>query len=313
MKYRVAAVQMNVVPVDKEANIKKALEFYDQAVQEGAKVVCFPEYFLTFPPHAAMTPEYVRDLAEPIPGPSIDRFREKAKATKTYCVAGSIIELCEDGKLRNTSTLIGPDGEVIGKYSKAHPENAPAKYGPASGIYPGKELPIFETELGRFAIMLDMDASCPEIARTYGLKGADIIFSPISWSAKFINVIETFSRANSMYSLAYVVFANPVGWRKGIPLHGWAFAAGETPTVDLMYGGGSGVASGVNLISRVNNFAEGIAVVTVDTETPKKNRENDATIYPFWRRPDLYGTLCDSTTNRPYGTNFKHNIISSLD
>lgn len=311
MKYKVAAVQMTVEAENKEVNLKKALALYDQAVEEGAKVICFPEYFLTAPPHAGMTMEYVKDtLAETIPGPSINKIREKAKATKTYCIAGSMIEMGEDGRLRNTSALIGPDGQVIGKYSKISPENAPAKNEPGKGIYPGSELPVFETELGKFAIMIDMDVSCPEVPRTYGLKGADVIFAPIAWSAKFIPAIEIFSRASALYSLAYVVFANPVGWRKEVPLHAWAFV-GQSK-VDLPYGGGTGVAFGVNIISRVNNFAEGVAVTTVDTDKVKGARENDASIYPFWRRPDLYGTLVDPQSNQPYGTNFKHEVPVSI-
>ncbi|MGI6097434.1 MAG: carbon-nitrogen hydrolase family protein [Dethiobacteria bacterium] len=300
MKYKVAAIQMDTVPEKKEVNLKKALELYDEAVSQGAKVVCYPEYFLTCPPHQNMK-DRVKDLAETIPGPSVDKFREKAKETQTYCVAGSIIELSKDGKLYNTSTLIGPDGEVIGKYSKVHPENAPAKHEPGCGITPGDgDYPVFETELGRFAIMIDMDVSCPEVSRIYGLKGADIIFAPIAWSAKFIPAIEVFSRASSMYSLAYVVFANPVGWRKNVPLHSWAFV-GQSE-VDLVYGGGSGVALGVNIIGRVPNFSEGVVVTTVDTDKVKQSRENDASIYPYWRRPETYKTLTDPKTNRPFGT-----------
>jgi beta-ureidopropionase len=301
MRFKVASIQMTVVPEEKEVNIKTALGLYDKAVEDGAKVVCFPEYFLTFPPHSDQGKDKVRSMSEIIPGPSIDQFREKARMTKTYCVAGSIIEKAEDDKLYNTSTLIGPDGEIIGKYSKTHPEDAPAKFGPSSGIQPGKgDFPVFETDLGRFSIMLDMDATCPEVARIYGLKGADVIFSPICWSAKFITGIEIYSRVNAMCSHAYVVFANPIGWRKQIPLHSWAFV-GQTH-VDLSYGGGTGVSYGPYIISRVPNFSEDFVLATVDTDNVKKARENDATIYPYWRRPETYGTLTDPKTNKPYGT-----------
>lgn len=301
MKFKVAAIQMTVVPENKEENIKKALALYDEAVGEGAKVVCFPEYFLTCPPHMEMGKERVRELAEPIPGPSIEKFREKARSTKTYCVAGSIIELASDGRLFNTSTLIGPSGEIIGKFSKVHPENAPAKHEPGCGIEPGSEYPVFETELGRFAIMIDMDGTCPEVGRIYGLKGADIIFWPINWSAKFIPGIETYSKCASLSSHAYVVFANPIGWRKKAPLHSWAFVGGTG--VDLMYGGGTGVALGVYLIARVPNFSEGVALATVDIAKVAEARKNDSTIYPYWRRPETYSILVDPASSRPYGTN----------
>jgi len=296
MKYRIAAVQMDVVPEDKEVNIKEALRRYDEAVAEGAKVICFPEYFLTFPPHQKMK-DKIKDMAETIPGPSIDRFREKAKATKTYCVAGTIIEVREDGKYYNTSTLIGPDGEIIGKYSKVHPENAPAKHEPGCGINPGTEYPVFDTELGRFGIMIDMDLNNPEVPRIYGLKGVDVIFTPICWSGKFVFGIKTLAEASSGYSHAYMVFANPVGWRKGIPLHSWAFV--DQSEVDLVYGGGTGIAFDETM-AWVPSFSSGIAVATIDTDNVKKARDNDTTIYPYWRQPQTYGLLVDPKSNQPY-------------
>lgn len=312
MKYKVAAIQMTIVQEDKETNIKKALEMYDEAVANGAKVIVFPEYFLTFPVHVGQTQEFVNDvLAETIPGPMTDKIAAKCVETNTYCVAGSMVEKCADGKLRNTCAIIGPDGKIIGKYSKVHPENAPAKHEPGRQIWPGMELPIFDTPLGKWAVMIDMDLSCPEMARSYGVRGADVIFAPVCWSAKFNPVIETFTKASALYSLAYVVSANPVGWRRQIPVHAWAFAAksqNEANHTDLPYGGASCIALGVNVIGRGVNFVESIAYATIDSEGPQKSRDNDASIYPFWRRPDLYGALVDPKTNQPYGTHVKHDV-----
>ena len=312
MKYKVASIQMTVVQEDKEANLKKALEMYDEAVANGAKVIVFPEYFLTYPVHAGQAQEFINEkLAETIPGPSTNAIAKKCAQTQTYCVAGSMVEMGDDGKLRNTCAIIGPDGKIIGKYSKVHPENAPAKNEPGKQIWPGMELPVFDTPLGKWAVMIDMDLSCPELARTYGLKGADVIFAPVCWSAKFVPVIETFTKASALYSLAYVVSANPVGWRRQIPVHAWAFAASsqsEADHTDLPYGGGSCIACGNNLIGKGVNFVESIAYALIDSEGAKNARANDATIYPFWRRPDLYGTLVDPKSNQPYGTSVKHDV-----
>lgn len=312
MKYKVASIQMTIVQEDKAANLKKAMEMYDEAVSNDAKVIVFPEYFLTFPVHAGQSQEFVENvLAETIPGPSTDVIAKKCIETDTYCVAGSMVEKCEDGKLRNTCAIIGPDGKIIGKYSKTHPENAPAKHEPGRKIWPGMELPIFDTPLGKWAVAIDMDASIPELARSYGVRGADVIFMPICWSAKFVPVIETFTKAYALYSLGYVVSANPVGWRRQIPVHAWAFAANsqaEADHTDLPYGGGSCIACGCNLIGKAVNFVESIAYAMIDTEGPQKSRDNDASIYPFWRRPDLYDALVDPSTNQPYGTNVKHDV-----
>jgi predicted amidohydrolase len=315
MKYIVAACQINIVQGDKQANLKRVLEMIDEAASQGAKVTVFPEYFLTWPPTSNMTASDIDAIAETIPGPSTNAISKKCIETKTYCVCGTMIEKCEDGKLRNTSAIIGPDGNVIGKYHKVQPENAPAKYEPGSGIWPGNDLPVFDTPLGKWAIMVDMDVSNCEIPRSYGLLGADVIFAPICWSAKFVPVIETFTKASALYSHAYIVSANPVGWRKQIPVHAWAFAAksqDEANSIDLSYGGGSSIALGNNLIGKAVNFTESIAYAVVDSEGPKNSRANDASIYPFWRRPDLYGELVKPATKQPYGTNVEHNTPTHI-
>ncbi|MDR0570019.1 MAG: carbon-nitrogen hydrolase family protein [Clostridiales Family XIII bacterium] len=316
MKYIVAACQPNIAQGDKAANLKKALAMIDEAVEQGAKVTVFPEYFLTWPPTSAMTKADIDDMAETIPGPSTDAIAKKCVETGTYCVCGTIIEKCDDGKLRNTSAIIGPDGKIIGKYHKAQPENAPAKFEPGSGIWPGNELPVFETPLGRWAIMVDMDFSNLEIPRVYGLKGADVIFAPVCWSAKFVPVIETLARASGLQSHAYIVASNPVGWRKSIPVHAWAFAAQSQESansVDLSYGGGSCIALGNNLIGKACNFAEGIAYAVVDSATPSAGRANDASIYPFWRRPDLYSEIVKPETAQPWGTSVKHDVPTHIE
>ena len=90
-----------------------------------------------------------------------------------------------------------------------------------------------------------------------------------------------------------------------------AFAGGADN--DLPYGGGSGIALGITNVASALFYEESIAITTVDTENVKKARENDASIYPFWRRPDLYETLVDLKTNQPYGTNFEHVLPVSIE
>lgn len=311
MKYIIAACQPTIVQNDKEANLRKALSMIDEAAEIGAKVTVFPEYFLTWPPNSKLTAKDIDEMAETIPGPSTDAIAKKCIETGTYCVAGSMIEKCADGKLRNTSAIIGPDGEILGKYSKVQPENAPAKFEPGSGIWPGNELPIFDTPLGRWAVMIDMDYTNCEIPRSYGLRGVDVIFAPTCWSAKFVSDIVALAEASSTQALSYVVAANPVGWRKDVPVHAWAFAAGdgdESPTLDLSYGGGTAIAYDGCAIGRTNTFTEGIAYAVIDTDAPSDARAADARIYPFWRRPDLYGEILNPAGAQPYGTNVKHEV-----
>lgn len=297
MKYKIAAIQMSVIPGEKEENEKKAMQFLDEAASAGVKAACLPEYFLQGPPHKDQTMEEVRAFAEAIPGPTISRFCEKAAKLGMFVVVGSIIEL-KDDQLYNTSVLIDSHGEIVGSYQKAHPEDAPAKHEPGRGILPGTdEYPVFDTEIGKIGIMIDMDGTAPEVPRILGLKGAQVIFWPINWSAKFVKAINVLAMAASMYSFAYVVCANPIGWRKKIPLHDWAFMGASH--VDLMYGGGTGIYLDANFLGSVADFSEGIAIASVDMEKCIQARKNDEEIYPYWRRPETYKALVDPKYTTP--------------
>ena len=161
--------------------------------------------------------------------------------------------------------------------------------------------------------MIDMDYTNAEIPRIYGLKGADVIFAPTCWSAKFLKDIPGLAEASSVQSLSYCVMVNPVGWRKDVPVHAWAFSTGDNAgAIDLSYAGGTAIAfDGVN-IAQTTIFGQDICYAVVDSEAPQEARDNDASIYPFWRRPELYGELVKPETAQPYNTNVDHSEVYKL-
>jgi predicted amidohydrolase len=113
------------------------------------------------------------DAAEPIPGPSTEYFGALAKKHALHLVVG-LVE--RDAPLVfNTSVLIGPDGELIGKYRKVALPRAEIE----AGVVPGDEYPVFETKLGRIGMMICYDGFFPEVARQLSLRGAEIIAFPV--------------------------------------------------------------------------------------------------------------------------------------
>ena len=295
MKYKAAAVQMMINSSEKEINIKKALNLLEEAAAEGAKVVCFPDYFLTDTPTNKMTKKDLEAIAEPIPGPSTDAFSKAAKKLNVYVVAGSIVEMGEDNLLYSTSPLIGADGDLIGKVRKTAPENAPAKYELGCGITPGPgDYPIFDTEIGKLGIMIDMDGIACEVPRIFGIKGVEVLFWPTNFSVRFTAGIHLFNKYNSMAALySYLVSSARVGWTMETPLHGWAFYGKEQ--ADLMYGGASGIAFAGSYLSTVPDFSEGIAYAIVDTEKPNMVRKLRKEVMPLERRPETYRLIHESS------------------
>ncbi len=113
------------------------------------------------------------EAAEPIPGPSTDYFGRLAQKHDLYIVVG-LLE--KSGRLiYNVAVLIGPNGEVAGKYRKTCLPRSEAD----GGITPGNDFPVFQTRFGKVGMMVCYDAFFPEVARQLTINGAEIIAFPV--------------------------------------------------------------------------------------------------------------------------------------
>jgi len=293
MEVRVATVQMHVKE-NPQDNLDKALKFVDEAAQDRAKAICLPEYWLTGCPQKSQTEAHWKSLAEEIQGPLVEKFCRKAKNHSMYIVLGSLVE--KDGdRLYNTSTLISPRGDVIGKVRKAHPENASAKAEVDCQIAPGEaDYPVFNTEIGNLSVMVDMDACAFEVPRILGLKGAEIIFWPVCWDQTLLEAIHTYANIAAIASSAFVVISAPVGSR-------------ATVEGTIEFAGGSGIVHvtphsletgwRVGYTASMPDFEEGVMTASVDLKAVGRRLDYIKGRYPYWRRPKSYGLITDAAAN----------------
>src|SRR5262245_26202158 len=95
---RVASVQMESAPGDKEANFRKVESFTAAAAKQGATLVVFPECCLSgYWFMRNLTAEQLAALAEPVPdGPSVKRLRALAESSGLIIGAG-LVEAAPDG------------------------------------------------------------------------------------------------------------------------------------------------------------------------------------------------------------------------
>jgi predicted amidohydrolase len=113
------------------------------------------------------------NAAEPIPGPSTEYFGSLAKEQNLYLVAG-LVE--RDGPLiYNVAVLIGPDGQVDGKYRKVCLPRSEIE----AGVTPGHDYPVFTTRFGKVGMMVCYDGFFPEVARELSNRGAEVIAWPV--------------------------------------------------------------------------------------------------------------------------------------
>lgn len=116
-------------------------------------------------------PDLLRMAAEPIPGSTTQLLGEFARRGGCY-VAGGLFEN-ESGKIYNSAVLLDPHGRVIARYRKTH-------LPPVERLLttPGNELPVFQTEIGNFGMLICYDMMSPEVARCLAMKGADVLLWP---------------------------------------------------------------------------------------------------------------------------------------
>jgi predicted amidohydrolase len=142
--------------------------FIKEAAEKDADLVVLPETLTYY----GSGRDYA-DCAEPIPGPSTEYFGQLAKQYDLYIVAG-LIERA--GHLvYNVAVLIGPDGEVVGKYRKVTLPRGEIE----KGVTPGKDYPVFDTRFGKVGMMVCYDGFFPEVARELAKNGAEVIAWPV--------------------------------------------------------------------------------------------------------------------------------------
>jgi len=162
---------VNFAPVwgDKEANLQKMERFIEEAAQQKANMIVFPEMALQgYLVDKAAPGAMQKKLAETIPGPSTSRLAKLAGKHDMYIVLGmSEIDKTDKNIFYNSAAFIAPEG-VVGSYRKVHPWEPELVW-----CTKGNEFPIWETRYGPMGIIICYDILwLSEPAGIYAVKGA---------------------------------------------------------------------------------------------------------------------------------------------
>jgi predicted amidohydrolase len=215
---RVAAIQ-TTAGADRNANLAAAGTLVDQAADAGAVLVVLPEYF-----SVAGTPEVLRDRAEPLDGPTLNWASTTASRHGIHMVVGSVPERAAraDGRLFNTSCLVGPDGATLAVYRKIHLFDVAIRgveFRESATIAPGEAAVVVPIgtwgDDGAQAVVglsLCFDIRFPELYRMLALDGATIVTVP----AAFTTITgpahwELLLRTRAVEEQVFVIGAGQVG------------------------------------------------------------------------------------------------------
>ncbi|MBS4032558.1 MAG: nitrilase [Clostridiales bacterium] len=200
-RVKVAAAQLEIKLFKNPVHyVEEMYRHVKKAAESGVQLVVFPEYnsyqlFGLIPGIESMAVKLddtgggvqsfgVIDLLLFIGNPfnilSYTTFSSLAREFGIYLMAGSFPTPI-DGSVMNRSALFAPDGALVGVQDKVHLMPKEHKF----KLTPGSKLHAFDTELGRLALPVCMDATYFETFRILEKKGTEIVLLPISDPASY--------------------------------------------------------------------------------------------------------------------------------
>ncbi len=226
-KIKLALAQISSKRENKEANLQKIETLTFKAKEQGADLAIFPELSLT----GYVVRDQFYELAETIPGPTVEKVEALAKKTGMHVIFG-MPELSEKTRATvfNTAVFVGPKG-LIGKYRKM--------YLPTHSVFeekryfrPGYQTASFQTDLGNIGLCICYDLFFPEVLRLIRLKGAQLIVCISASPAVRRSYFEILTCARALENTAYLAYVNLAGVEDGLQF--WGGSRLVSPSGDVL-------------------------------------------------------------------------------
>lgn len=204
---KIAAVQMDVVFADREANLARITARLREAAGKGAHLAVFPECAL--PGYCFDSLDEARAHAEPVPGPYTSRLAKVCGELSVFAIVG-LLE-ADGERLFNAAVLIGPSG-VVGVYRKVHLPYLGVDRFTTPGDRPFSVHVVGDARVG---MSICYDAAFPEAARVLALQGTDLIALPTNWPPGAECTADYVINARAMENNVYYLAVNRVGNERG--------------------------------------------------------------------------------------------------
>ncbi|MFR9750937.1 nitrilase-related carbon-nitrogen hydrolase [Nocardia sp. 004] len=201
-----AAITQATWTGDKKSMLAKHEDFVEQAAAVGVQVICFQELFYG-PYFGTVQDKKYYEYAEPVPGPTTERFAELARRHQMVIVL-PVYEEDRPGVLYNTAAVLDADGSYLGKYRKHHIPQLPG-FWEKFYFRPGNVgYPVFDTAVGKIGVYICYDRHFPEGWRAYGLGGAELVFNPSATKPGLSNRLWELEQPAAAAANQYFIAAN---------------------------------------------------------------------------------------------------------
>jgi beta-ureidopropionase len=266
---KIALIQQHATK-DKAANVARGLAALEKAARSGAQLACFAE--LAFERFYPQVPAGAgsRDLAEPLDGPTVRAFQQKARELGMV----TVINLYErDGaNTYDSSPVIDADGTLLGVTRMIHITDYPCFH--EQGYYtPGdKGAPVYKTKAGAVGVAICYDRHFPEYMRALAIGGADLVIVPQAgavdeWPE---GLYEAEMRVAAFQNGYFTALCNRVGREETLDFSGESFVCGPDGEV----------------LARAPKSAD--AILYADIDLAAAATSNARRLFMKHRRPQLY-------------------------
>src|SRR5215475_5901069 len=303
MTFKAAVIQAAPFAFDRERTLEKVASLSGEAAAKGAKLVLFPEAFVSAYPRGldfgavvgSRTDQGREDFRRywessvDIPGPAVDHLSRIASANHIHLVIG-VIER-DGGTLYCTVLFFAPDGTFLGKHRKIMPT---ASERLVWGFGDGSTLPVFDTELGKLGAVICWENYLPLMRAAMYAKGVEIYCAPTadsrdSWLATVRHI--------AVEGRCFVLSCNQFQRRKDFPSD-YRTGYGDDPETVLCRGGSCIVDPFGNFLTGPNTDGEAILVAEIDRAQIVRGKY-DLDVVGHYARPDIFQLQVDERAKQP--------------
>lgn len=273
---KVACVQWNVEFREPSRNADRICGFLPHLASKGVQLAVFPEAFLTG--YCVRSRDEAASIAIPKSHSSLLAIQRASDATGVLVIVGFAEE--DGGRLFNTAALFEP-GDPPHYFRKAHlPELGLDKH-----VEAGDDLAVFNTALGKIAVLICFDLRHPEAMRAVALKGAELVALPTNWPIGADVSADHTVITRAAENRVFVAACNRVGSENGFGFIGKSKIVAPSGQVLASAGDSEEVIEAEIDLSEARNKRHTII-----------QGEYEMTVFES-RRPELYGVITDKPSH----------------
>lgn len=293
--HRVAVVQAAPVIFDLEKTLEKTKNLARKAAEDGAKLVLFPEAFVSGYPRGLGFGTVVGSRSEEgretwlkfwnsaveVPGPETTRLAQLAKELSIYLVIGVNEKDQVSGTMFCSMLYFSPAGELVGKHRKLKPTGTERLiWGEGNGT----DLCTFDTGLGKLGGLICWENYMPLARAAMYQKGVELYLAP---TADNRDEWQSTMRHIALEGRCFVLGANQFVTKSMYPSY-FPGASDLAPQPEVMSRGGSVIVSPRGEVLAGPLWSEeGILTAEIDLDQVVKSKL-DFDPVGHYARPDVF-------------------------